>query len=337
MQKNRNRGLKFTPHFKRIRGFTLVELLVVIAIIGVLVALLLPAIQAARASARRTTCLNQVRQIVLALQNYHSSQGAFPPGVVNDKDELFTFPRLTWMMHTFSYLEQTAVVNAFDLNGKDLDCQNGVWSAKKNQEVVKVPIEMLRCPSDSEGDVVHNHPDCGIEISRGNYAGFFGNVNMGAAVDEMHPDRADHRAAPFTMNERVRIGMITDGTSNTMVVGEILKGISNDKDIRGVFWYDHVGTSQILTTNGPNSPLPDFLFGPWCTNDTNRPDLNLPCRPGRPAAANNNNHAAARSRHPGGVHIGMADGSARYTSEDVDLEVWQALGSISYGEVAEGQ
>ena len=86
-------------------GFTLVELLVVIAIIGILVALLLPAIQAAREAARRTQCINQIRQITLALENHHDSKGGFPPGVlnniVNNTVDLFTYPRVTWMMHTF--------------------------------------------------------------------------------------------------------------------------------------------------------------------------------------------------------------------------------------------
>jgi prepilin-type processing-associated H-X9-DG protein len=306
----------------------------VIAIIGVLVALLLPAIQAARASARRTTCLNQVRQIVLALQNYHSSQGAFPAGTVNEDYVLFKKPRLTWMMPTFAYLEQTALAGAFDTKAK-AGCAGGVWLDPKNYEIVRVSLDMLQCPSDTEGDLVHNHPDCGAEVSRGNYAGFFGNVSMGAAVDENHPERADHRDAAFTMNDRIGMRHITDGSSNTMVIGEVLKGISNDRDYRGVHWYDHVGTSQIFTRNPPNSPNPDYLYASWCNGLVNKPELNLPCRPGK--VDGSNNHAATRSRHSGGVHIGMADGSARYTSEDVDLEVWQALGSINHGEVVERQ
>ena len=98
----------------RTAAFTLVELLVVIAIIGILVALLLPAIQAARESARRTQCINQIHQLTLALQNYHDAKKGFPVGVQNDKGELFEYPRLTWMMHTFPYLEEGAVFGAFN-------------------------------------------------------------------------------------------------------------------------------------------------------------------------------------------------------------------------------
>jgi prepilin-type N-terminal cleavage/methylation domain-containing protein/prepilin-type processing-associated H-X9-DG protein len=318
--------------WERRHGFTLVELLVVIAIIGVLVALLLPAVQAARAAARRTTCLNQVRQLGLALQNYHSSRGTFPPGTLNEKDQLFNQPRLTWMMHTFGYLEQNAIAGQFDLKAT-AGCSGGVWLDPTNAQVVSVSLDMLLCPSDTEGDLVHHHPDCGGAVSRGNYAGFFGNVNMGAATDENHADRALHRDAPFTMNDRVGLRHITDGSSNTMIIGELLKGLSDDRDYRGVHWYDHVGTSQIFTTNPPNSPKADWLFPSWCTNSTNQPELNLPCRPGR--ADGSNNHAASRSRHPGGVHVGMADGSARFAGEDVDLEIWQAMGSINQGEVFE--
>ena len=99
----------------RTGGFTLVELLVVIAIIGILVALLLPAIQAARESARRTQCINQIRQLVLALQNHHDAKGDFPPGVINENGELYSCPRITWMMHTFPYLEEGALFGSFNL------------------------------------------------------------------------------------------------------------------------------------------------------------------------------------------------------------------------------
>ena len=336
---NARQGAARTARAGGLVGFTLVELLVVIAIIGVLVALLLPAIQAARESARRTTCLNQVRQLVLALQNHHSSRGAFPAGAVNKKEGetrppalIFRPPRLTWMMATFPYLEQSNVVGAFDTTAT-AGCGGGVWLDPVNYEIVRVPIDMLQCPSDGEGSLLHDHPSCNASVSRGNYAGFFGNVSMGAAINEAHADRALHRDAAFTINDAISVRQITDGTSNTMIVGELLKGIAEPQDYRGVHWYDHVGTSQVFTTNPPNSSEPDILYPLWCNKSVNRPDLNRPCRPG--SGNGSNNHAATRSSHPGGVHVGMADGSAHFVPENVDLLVWQAMGSINQGDVFE--
>ena len=139
------------------------------------------------------------------------------------------------------------------------------------------------------------------------------------------------------MNRAVKFGKIADGTSNTMVIGEILRGLSGEqRDYRGVHWYDHVATSQIHTAFEPNSQKPDFVFSLWCTAALNQPANNLPCRPGSPVPTEvNNNVAGARSRHPGGVHVGMADGSAQFIQEAVELNVWQALGSINWGEVVE--
>jgi prepilin-type N-terminal cleavage/methylation domain-containing protein len=321
-------GATLRRHCKQ--AFTLIELLVVIAIIGVLVALLLPAVQAARESARRTQCINQLRQVVLALQNHHAARNAFPAGVVSDNGQLFGYPRLTWMMPLFPYLEQGVLASAFDFKAP-AGCAGGIWLDPKNQHVIRVPVDILLCPSDGEGDPVHNHPQCGGQASRGNYAGFFGNISIGAAVDKTNPDHVNHLAAPFTLNQRIRIGMIEDGTSHTMLVGEILKGVSSDVDYRGVHWYDHVGTSQVLTATGPNSVERDVLYPSWCTKSVNLPELNLPCRAGK--ATGVDNMAAARSRHPGGVQVGLADGSCRFVPDEIDLHAWQAMGSISAGEV----
>jgi prepilin-type N-terminal cleavage/methylation domain-containing protein/prepilin-type processing-associated H-X9-DG protein len=326
-------------------AFTLVELLVVIAIIGILVALLLPAIQSAREAARRTQCLNQIKQLTLALQNYHDSKGGFPPGVKNDPVdnkplEFFTFPRAPWMMFIFPYMEEGSLFSAIKMKDVSGGCAGGVWLADENKPVAGTSIAMLLCPTDGEGDLFHHHPGCGGLAARGNYAGFFGNVNMGGVLDyARNPNipsvsAPNHAPAAFQMNRPVKISTISDGTSHTMIVGEILKGVTgDDNEYRGVFWYDHVGTSQILTATGPNSTTPDALYPLWCTGKLHLPRLNLPCKLGNPDGTSH--MAASRSRHPGGVQVGMADGSARFVPETIDLAVWQAMGSIKGGEVVE--
>jgi prepilin-type N-terminal cleavage/methylation domain-containing protein len=310
-------------------GFTLVEILVVIAIIGILVALLLPAVQSAREAARRTQCSNNLRQLGLALQNHHDVRGAFPVGVGSNNGQLFSYPRTTWMMHTFPFLEEGNLHSQFDLNASP-GCGGAIWLNRVNYHIVERPIQILYCPSDGHVGDVHNHPDCNASVARGNYAGFFGNIDMGAATTMPRPE---HLEAPFQLNRGVSMQMITDGTSKIMMVGECLtgSGVSN-YDYRGVHWYDHVGTSQIFTQFGPNSASPDRLYPSWCTKDVNLPELNLPCTRG--AGNGLDNMASARSHHPGGVHVVMADVSVQFVSDNVDLATWQALGSIENGETA---
>jgi prepilin-type processing-associated H-X9-DG protein len=148
--------------------------------------------------------------------------------------------------------------------------------------------------------------------------------------------------ASFGLNWGARIRDVTDGTSNTMMMGEYLTGTHDD--YRGFIWSDKTGGSQLWTELTPNSRLPDRLSPttpppplatkPWCKN---APELNLPCVNGVSEAgglANLDHTAASRSRHEGGVHILLADGSVRFTSENVDLRVWRGLATIQGAEIS---
>jgi len=204
-------------------GFTLVELLVVIAIIGILVALLLPAIQAAREAARRTQCINNIRQLGIGLQNYHDALKTFPPSIQFDENGRPPQYQLdhyaNWAILVLPYIEQSALYDAFDLSVP--------ISAPINRTARGTPLEAMRCPSDSGDDTPFAgiHANEGDNWARGNYAangslgGYFNHPGIGAAG----PD-APFWVNPFTKgvmgaNVALRISQITDGTSHTILLG----------------------------------------------------------------------------------------------------------------------
>jgi prepilin-type N-terminal cleavage/methylation domain-containing protein/prepilin-type processing-associated H-X9-DG protein len=309
------------------RAFTLVELLVVIAIIGVLVALLLPAVQAAREAARRTSCQNCLKQLSLGLLNYESAKKRFPEGVVGwGKNSAgvntWVKKRRPFVRSLLDYIEQSAKSNSYD---DKLD-----WTGQGNQPVLFSQIETWVCPSDEA--VI-----CARDDFKGNYG-----PNWGPRTYWYDPDDATAPPkGPFGVDYGARLGEISDGTSNTLALMEIIQaphgpgGATDSPDNRGRIWNDDAGAGVISTILTPNSTAPDILpllsgsSTPLCHN---APELGLPCSAG--GAAKNQSHMASRSRHPGGVHVAMCDGSIQFVNDDIELEIWRAVSTQDNGETA---
>jgi prepilin-type N-terminal cleavage/methylation domain-containing protein len=314
-------------------GFTLVELLVVIAIIGVLVALLLPAVQAAREASRRAKCANNMRQIGLSLHQYHDTVNVLPLGVLqNDLTKEFSYPRLTWGIHVYPYIEQKAIYDkfSFTLGSNDTMYLNNANSAGPNS-ITAVVIPTMQCPSDAAGSRTYDHPGIRPHMtSKGNYGTFFGNINKGTART-LTPE---HLPAAFGYRP-VRFANITDGTSNSMALGEQLRGNRDpEESMRGSYWYDFPGGAWIFTFVGPNSPVPDSLRISSCPAPANKPQLNLPCVPVNGSAE----WVASRSRHPTGVQVTMCDGRVTFVSNNVDFfNVYLPTYTRAGGEPSSGQ
>jgi prepilin-type N-terminal cleavage/methylation domain-containing protein/prepilin-type processing-associated H-X9-DG protein len=314
------------------RGFTLIELLVVISIIAVLIALLLPAVQSAREAARRVQCVNNMKQLGIAMHNYHDTLGAFPPGSLNYTG-VFSSPRQAWLVHLYPFMEATNIYNGFNfsLTGPPFGLP---WYNTSNSfgptAVTAATIGSLLCPSDGVANAPfkQKYPFDATDaltnfLSRSNYLGYFGNNNMGAA----YAKDASHLKATFGFNVSTKLAEFTDGSSNSLMIGEYLTGGGRDEqDGRGCMWADFAGYSQIYTQLTPNSSSPDLLYPIYCFN---YPSMNLPCSQGTGGGTDT---AASRSRHPGGVNNVFGDGSVRFVKSTVNVFVWRALGSIAGGE-----
>jgi len=325
------------------RGFTLIELLVVIAIIAVLIGLLLPAVQAAREAARRAQCVNNLKQIALAMHNYHDTNGSFPPA---RKGCCWG----TWNISILPFIEQTQIFNAWNSVGNNLVGPDMRYFGSQNWTVANMIISAYLCPSDRGGNpnnpVTATSPD-GIkyECKFRNYVVNMGNTGIGQMnfPASVTPIQIPFLGAPFydmgspnididdkvyapgrTTRNLVGIAGITDGTSNTLAVSEVIMSQSN-KDLRGFTqWGDAAG----FTTNiGPNSPSPDVHD--WCDN-TIKFDPPLLCLG---SLSGNDKFYAARSRHPGGVNTAMCDGSVRFAKNTTNIFIWRALSTTNGGEV----
>lgn len=283
-------------------GFTLIELLVVIAIIGVLVSLLLPAVQTAREAARRSACSNNVKQLGLALNNYHDAYGKFPPAQSDKKVSLL---RATWFLYTMPFMELSELYDQIDWS------QNLVF-VRTPRNVIEAPISVIRCPSDFVAPT---------KKPRGVYS------NYGANYGAYPMFRGDADGVVFLESE-TKIKDVTDGTSKTLLLGELLvspaigESYGVGYEPRGCIWDSEQGGAIFSARVEPNSGAADS-FG-WCQTSSDAHWLNhTPCSGGSSVGR----HYAARSLHPGGVLVGMVDGSVRTVSNDV--ESWQPGASLA--------
>ena len=305
------------------RGFTLVELLVVIAIIGVLVALLLPAVQAAREAARRSQCVNNLKQIGLGLHNFHDTYKRFPTGVGTGDGTRFGAPEWPYFLYQIlPFVEQMAYwerLNDYTLQNPWLSGSSAEWKL-----LSEVPLPNYLCPSDNRKPF--RLEGSGATLANTNYLGMFSGLNDGESV----ADTMGRRAA-FTLGKLKdgrNMAEFRDGLSNSVMVTEYLTGTKDDP--RGSFRSTRAGLMFIQAAYTPNTPQADILHSSFCVTGANLPDQNLPCTT---SSSDSAHLASARSVHPGGVNALLGDGSVRFVTESVDLvTIWQRLAWIEDGQ-----
>ena len=321
-------------HPKSPLAFTLVELLVVITIIGILIALLLPAVQAAREAARRLQCCNNIRQFGVALHNYAARHGAFPIGMEYHTFWVGAHVLLLADMEKQAYYDALMEVQKTGVPPWGSGATT-VWPpATRN-----VSIPCWLCPSDGLGgrskgvapnsDILPEPQAVALPLS--NYLGIWSGLrDFDQWAEVIAPSEVvPSRLAVFRDNHATGIEEIRDGTSNTLAMSEYLTGTT--EDMKGLAWNDRSMLSVLHVTTTPNSSIPDNLFD-WhnfCKlgEGANQPSMNLPCVPG----PEQDNFAAARSRHPGGVNGLLCDGSVTFFSETIDLNLWRSLGWMNDG------
>lgn len=331
---------------RRRAGFTLIELLVVIAIIAVLIALLLPAVQQAREAARRTQCKNNLKQIGLAMHNYHDVLQTFPPGrivnYVSGQGHCFSA-----YAHLLPYFDQGPLYAQISFTANPDDAGNA------NAVPTSMILPGLQCPSDLQvvlqaGFGTHNYP-----------------MNTGTTFPvSLKNPQGTPITGIFFENSRIRIADITDGTSHTVCFCETVKS-----DPSGPTTWDGVSSTNGFVLNQGNTnvsggpPLtsyPSQCSGAGLTLQQTRGskwlygapghsmynhmrvpnDRNVDCRGGEPHSKDNvtdwpnlTHNVTSHSRHIGGVHALLCDGSVRFCSENIDLVVWMGMGSRNGGEV----
>ena len=299
-------------------GFTLVELLVVIAIIGVLVALLLPAVQTAREAARRSSCTNNLKQLGMGLHIFHDTNLRLPagtvwePGVTNGNTKGC---EATWLTHLLPYIEQENLYKTGDFNQGF--GQGG--AGHPNNTITTSFLKVTRCPSDVHPVIICSW-STSVAWARGNYVA---NNGIGPMTETTTIDTNSRPQGVFMLQSRNRFADISDGTTNTVFLSELLKSPGNDW--RGVMHYPEGSLYQHNQT--PNSPVPDEFRQGMCLSI-----LRAPCVPTSTSWNPKRITLTARSLHPNGVMALIGDGSVRFVANNVALATWKALSSPQGGE-----
>jgi type II secretory pathway pseudopilin PulG len=304
----------------------------VIAVVAILIALLLPAVQAAREAARRAQCTGNLKQIALAMHGYHDVHNVLPPG---KKGCCWG----TWLVSVLPFIEQQPLFNAWNHSGSNAPGwpegydQELRFFGVANRTVTSQRVALYLCPSDGRNAPLSETMN-GVTYActSHNYA-----VNFGNSI-QLQEDFQDVRfgGAPFVdvgspltdLRRRgkptIGFAAIVDGLNSTLLVSEVIVG--QGRDLRGFSWWgDAAGFEAFLA---PNSSFPDVLFSAYYCQDV---APNPPCIGTTTALPDN---YAARSRHAaGGVTAAMGDGSVRFVRDSVAIQVWRALSTSAGGEV----
>ena len=350
------------PNPRRPAGFTLVELLVVIAIIGILVALLLPAVQAAREAARRTACVSNLKQISLGLLNYASAnQDTLPPGGVTSGPCCNTRSRTNWAIELLPYVEEQALYDLYDFD--EFNEQGDVdGDGLSNREVAMTTVAVYLCASDQAVEQLTKPatgPGAGLDFARGSYRGVTGHALAAgsspptgywdshsrirfsrelkgalpavAIVEELP---ASVTVNPLKLQDYVlaptRLAEVSDGTSNTLLVGErhsvqqlTSASCQTEGDVFALTRQTLWAYSYTSYNKSQVTPTPGTLIPDSCRCTDVTGDPEA-CKRGW------------GSVHPGGLHFGLVDGSVRFVADDVDMELLADLASIGGEEVIHG-
>lgn len=297
-------------------GFTLVELLVVIAIIGILIALLLPAVQAAREAARRSQCTNHLKQIGLALANYESSFKVYPPGRVGcDSDgpgaKVLVYQRTgtSGFVMLLPSVEQQALYDKFDFSNGPWPADTSNWNAGGNIDVIAQRVPTYLCPSDNSEPTKNFSNNV---AATGNYAFVTGTRGPSLRLDNLV--KYDNTGIFYYLKAH-RIADVLDGLTNTMFVGEVIEPHTGPSS--NIWSYASVHTNCQRSTENPINTSPGegvvYTSGTW----------------GRV-------NGAFASRHPGGANFVFGDGHVSFLSETIDLESYRALSTRAGNETITG-
>lgn len=317
----------------RRRGFTLIELLVVIAIIAILIALLLPAVQQAREAARRATCKNKIKQVALALHNYHDAHSVFPPAGITYGWCSLSTPQPGRTTHNTNglalllpYLDQAPLYNRINQQTANSAQNTGyccgysgasaplAGNPADNADEMAVLLDVFLCPSDDGTMFLGTGAPYGTSVSPGP-----AKTNYELSADQTincnyWSTQSPNSRKMFGENSKCKIGDIKDGSSNTIMVCETTRTVANGEPPA---W----GMRGWVTTGGDVDPginVWDIPTG-WTRSDV----------------GNLNSWGQVGSLHTGGAHFGFGDGAVRFISENTDLTLLKRLGTISDGYVVE--